>query len=148
MITVKNVLGLSFLVKGDKLKKLDKLKLKLKKLDWVTNPVRVLVMNIWGIIIKPRRLYLWVMNLYQVWKLPWLTWLSRLFTVLYFSVRSSRSSALRFGLHLAWVSKLLRGQGAVWEEARKIDFSRPPPPRAIIPDARPLGTFENHDGRH
>ena len=33
MITVKNVLGLSFLVKGDKLKKLDKLKLKLKKLD-------------------------------------------------------------------------------------------------------------------
>ena len=97
MITVKNVLGLSFLVKGDKLKKLDKLKLKLKKLDWVTNPVRVLVMNIWGIIIKPRRLYLWMMNLYQVWKLPWLTWLSRLFTVLYFSVRSSRSSALRFG---------------------------------------------------
>ena len=45
----------------------------------------------------------------------------RLFTVLYFSVRSSRSSALRFGLHLAWVSKLLRGQGAVWEEARKIE---------------------------
>ena len=30
----------------------------------------------------------------------------RLFTVLYFSVRSSRSSTLRFGLHLAWVSKL------------------------------------------
>ena len=29
-------------------------------------------------------------------------------------------------------------------------FSRPPPPRAtcIIPDARPLGTFENQDGRH
>ena len=24
-------------------------------------------------------------------------------------------------------------------------FSRPPPPRAIIPDARPLGTFENQD---
>ena len=45
----------------------------------------------------------------------------KLFTVLYFSVRSSRSSALRFGLHLAWVSKLLRGQGAVWEEARKIE---------------------------
>ena len=26
-------------------------------------------------------------------------------------------------------------------------FSRPPPPRAIIPDACPLGTFENQDGR-
>ena len=25
-------------------------------------------------------------------------------------------------------------------------FSRLPPPRAIIPDARPLGTFENQDG--
>ena len=24
----------------------------------------------------------------------------------------------------------------------------PPPPRAVIPDARPLGTFENQDGRH
>ena len=24
----------------------------------------------------------------------------------------------------------------------------PPPPGAIIPDARPLGTFENQDGRH
>ena len=27
-------------------------------------------------------------------------------------------------------------------------ISRPPPPRAIIPDVRPLGTFENQDGRH
>ena len=27
-------------------------------------------------------------------------------------------------------------------------FSRPPSPRAIIPDAHPLGTFENQDGRH
>ena len=26
-------------------------------------------------------------------------------------------------------------------------FSCPPPPRAIIPDARPLGTFGNQDGR-
>ena len=26
-------------------------------------------------------------------------------------------------------------------------FSRTPPPRAIIPDAHPLGTFENQDGR-
>ena len=39
-----------------------------------------------------------------------------MFTVLYFSVRSSRSRALRA-------------------------------PRAIIPDARPLGTFENQDSR-
>ena len=44
--------------------------------------------------------------------------------------------------------------GAVWEEARKIFFSPPPSPpppptspRAIIPDARPLGTFENQDSR-
>ena len=27
-------------------------------------------------------------------------------------------------------------------------FSRPPPPTAIIPEARPLGTFENQDGCH
>ena len=54
----------------------------------------------------------------------------RLFTVLYFSVRSSRSSALRYGLrHLAWVSKLVRGRG--W-----------------LPNTRPLGTFENQNGRH
>ena len=26
-------------------------------------------------------------------------------------------------------------------------FSPPPPPRGIIPDARPLGTFENQDTR-
>ena len=45
---------------------------------------------------------------------------ARLFTVLYFPVRSSRWSA----------------------------FSRPQYPRAIIPDALPLGTFENQDGRH
>ena len=47
--------------------------------------------------------------------------------------------------------------GSVWEEARKIPverkiekkiFSPPPPPRAIISEARPLGTFENQDGRH
>ena len=28
---------------------------------------------------------------------------------------------------------------------KRENFSRPPPPRAIIPDARPLGTFENQD---
>ena len=27
-------------------------------------------------------------------------------------------------------------------------FFSPPPPTAIIPDAGPLGTFENQDGRH
>ena len=53
---------------------------------------------------------------------------SRLFTVLYFSVRSSRSNALRYGLP-SWMSVKT-------------------PPKAIIPDARPLGTCENQDGRH
>ena len=28
---------------------------------------------------------------------------------------------------------------------RSLHFSLPPPPRAIIPDARPLGTFENQE---
>ena len=51
---------------------------------------------------------------------------SRLFTVLYFPVKSSRSSALRYGL-LSCVSVKTT---------------------AIIPDARPFGTFENQDGRH
>ena len=37
------------------------------------------------------------------------------------------------GCHLAWVSKLLRGRGRF--------------ERAIIPDAHPLGTFENQDTR-
>ena len=31
---------------------------------------------------------------------------------------------------------------------RRRFFSRPPPHTAIIPDACPLGTFENQDGRH
>ena len=41
------------------------------------------------------------------------------------------------------------GGGAVWEEATKIEkkyFSRHLPP--TIPDACPLGSFENQDGRH
>ena len=46
----------------------------------------------------------------------------RLFTVLYFSVRSSRSSALRYGLP-----------------------SRMSVKNYLIPDARPLGTFEKQD---
>ena len=62
----------------------------------------------------------------------------RLFTVLYFSVRSSRSSALCYGLPSCMSVKTTKGEGAVWEEA-----TLPPPPRAIIPDAHPLGTFEN-----
>ena len=73
-------------------------------------------------------------------------WL-RLFTVLYFSVRSSRSSALRYGLPscVSLTGRLRFGT------RREKYFSRPPPvpprPRAIIPDARPLGTFENQDIR-
>ena len=48
--------------------------------------------------------------------------------------------------------KTTYGAGAVWEEARKIEgpsifLAPPPPPRAIIPDARPLGTFGNQDTR-
>ena len=44
-------------------------------------------------------------------------------------------------------------QRAPWTQAavmllQSLYFSRPPPPRAIIPDARPLGTFENQDGRY
>ena len=42
------------------------------------------------------------------------------------------------------------GGGPVWVEFIKIFFSPllpPPPPRAIIPDAGPLGTFENQDTR-
>ena len=61
----------------------------------------------------------------------------RLFTVLYFSVRSSRSSALRYGLPSCMSVKTTwgAGGGGLLDEA------------IIIPDARPLGTFENHDSR-
>ena len=58
--------------------------------------------------------------------------ISRLFTVLFFPYEDRRDRALYVkGSHLAWVSRLLRGRGAVWEEARKY-FSRynprrPPP---------------------
>ena len=43
-------------------------------------------------------------------------------------------------------------QRAPWTRAavmllQSLYFSRPPPPRAIIPDDLPLGTFENQDGR-
>ena len=54
----------------------------------------------------------------------------RPFTVLYFFVRRSRSRASRYGVHLAWVSKLLtrKRAGVVWEEAGK-RFSPPSPYR-------------------
>ena len=57
----------------------------------------------------------------------------RLFTVLYFSVRSSRSSALRFPLPSCMTVKTSWGVGAVWEEARKIESYNPrrPLPRYI-----------------
>ena len=42
-------------------------------------------------------------------------------------VRSSRSSALRYGGHLGWVSNILRGSGTA---------------TALNPDARPLGTYK------
>ena len=50
---------------------------------------------------------------------------------------------MRYRLPSWMSSKLVRGLEAVWEEA-------PLPSRATsrIPDARPLGTFENQDGRH
>ena len=73
-------------------------------------------------------------------------------SVLYFSVRSSRSSVLRFGLPSCQVSKLLRGQEAVWEEARKIFFSptspwsynpRRPPPRYILKSRWPSLTVRH-----
>ena len=61
---------------------------------------------------------------------------ARLFTVLYFPVKSSRSSALLFGLLSCVRVKTTWGAGGGLGG------------RAIIPDARPLGTFENQDGRH
>ena len=45
----------------------------------------------------------------------------RLFTVLHFSVRTSRSSALRDGLPSCMSVKTTQGAGAVWEEVRKIE---------------------------
>ena len=96
----------------------------------------------------------------------------RLFTVLYSTVRSSKSSALRYG-HLKIKIPVTVSRGISHEikipvtvrrgisdekigdceqsdeKKSKFDFfaakSPPPPPRAIIPDARRLGTFENQD---
>ena len=60
----------------------------------------------WGMI---RALPFSVFFFFCRWKKVW-QHRPRLFTVLYFSVRLSRSSTLRvMGCHLAWVSKLLRG---------------------------------------
>ena len=61
-----------------------------------------------------------------------------LFTVLYFSVRLSRSRALHYGLPILHeCQNYLGGGGSI--------FLAPPPPRTIIPDTHPLGTFENQD---
>ena len=55
----------------------------------------------------------------------------------------------RFALRAAILhelAKLLRGRGRFGRKREK----SPPPPRAIIPGARPLGTytFENQEGHH
>ena len=57
-------------------------------------------------------------------------------------------SALRAAI-LHECQNYLGGGVSVWEEAREIIWLPPPPtsPRAIIPGARPLGTFENQDSR-
>ena len=56
------------------------------------------------------------------------------------------------GCHLAWVSKLLSGQGGGLGGSEKNVFISillaPSRKSYIIPDARPLRTFENQDGRH
>ena len=60
----------------------------------------------------------------------------RLFTVLYFSVRSSRSSALCYGLPSYMrheCQNYLGGGGGLGGPSIP-----PPPPRAKLPDARPL----------
>ena len=72
---------------------------------------------------------------------------SRLFKVLYFSVRLSRSNTLRHGLPSCMSVKTTQGAGAVWEEVRKIFFS-PPSPYSYNPRHLSLGTFENQDCRH
>ena len=46
--------------------------------------------------------------------------LSRLFTVLYFSVSSLRSRALHCGLPSCMSVKITNGAGAVWEEASTV----------------------------
>ena len=49
------------------------------------------------------------------------------------------------------MSKLLKEQGAQFGRKREniflFSFFSPPAARAIIPDACPLGTFENQDGK-
>ena len=66
----------------------------------------------------------------------------RLFEVLYFSVKIERF-ALRAAILHECQNYLVGGGGLGGSE--KIG---PPPPRAVIPDACPLGTFENQDSRH
>ena len=49
-----------------------------------------------------------------------------------------------FALRAAILHECQNNLGAGGRFGRK----RPSPPKAIIPDVRPLGTFENQDGRH
>ena len=70
---------------------------------------------------------------------------SRLFTVLYFSVRSSRSRALRYGLPILHeCQNYLGGGGGLGGSEKNIFyFSRLPP--SIIPDAR---LQDSRDGKN
>ena len=67
----------------------------------------------------------------------------RLFTVRYFSVRSSISSALRYG-RPSWMSvkSTLRGGGGVGGGEKFFVFLPSSSHRLYTPDARPLGTYE------
>ena len=77
----------------------------------------------------------------------------RLFTVPYFPVSRKIVEIERYALRVAILGeyqKYFAGGGGRFRRKREKYFSRPPPPRAtcIIPDPRPLGTFENQDGRY
>ena len=66
----------------------------------------------------------------------------RLFTVRYFLVRSSISSALRYGRPY-WMSlKSTWGGGGQFGWRREVFFLPSSSHRLYTPDARPLGTYE------
>ena len=59
--------------------------------------------------------------------------LNRLFTVFYFSVRSSRSSSLRYGLPSSMSVKTTnKGAGVVWEESPFPYSYNPRPPPLMV----------------
>ena len=60
---------------------------------------------------------------------------------------TSRSISQMFRISQELNSKSLYLSSEKDKENCCLVFS-PPPPRTIIPDARPLGTFENQDTRH